>query len=47
MKYYKFMLKNGDIVLTSDKIFADFMNEKLTFVQRIKLFFSKGYNING
>lgn len=38
---YKFLIEDGDyyrIVYTHDKIFADFMNKKLTFWQKFWLF---------
>jgi hypothetical protein len=38
---YKILLKNNTVVLTHDKILADFMNKRLTLWQRVKLFFTK------
>jgi hypothetical protein len=37
---YKMLVK-GKVVYTSDKILANFMNRKLSFIEKIKLFFSR------
>ncbi len=36
---YKFLVSKGVVGYTSDKIFADFMNKKLSFSEKLWLFF--------
>lgn len=38
-KMYKFIIGENGIGLTSDKIFADFMNKNLTWFQKFILWF--------
>jgi hypothetical protein len=39
MRMYKFMIGSGHVKYTQDKILADFMNKRLTWFQRIVLWF--------